>query len=141
MQGSVPVIVAHHSTTSPLETEGKIKSLNSSRGYKGHYRMTIKLDKKKNSNTCTLHSTYFSFNVDVCNIPLPVWCSMHPSGRRCYPCCTAPALLSGPVWRFRSPGQTEVQRWIMGYVGTLAHNGRRSLLYMNVDLHRLTLSV
>lgn len=62
--------------------------------------------KKKNSNTCTLHSMYFSFNVDVCNIPLPVWCSMHPSGRRCYPCCTAPALLSGPVWRFRSPGQT-----------------------------------
>lgn len=56
VQGSVPVIVAHHSTTSPLETEGKIKSLNSSRGYKGHYRMTIKLDKKKRIQTLVLYT-------------------------------------------------------------------------------------
>lgn len=36
-------------------------------------------------------------------LPLPGWCSMHPSGQRYCLWCTAPTLLLGPDVHFHSP--------------------------------------
>lgn len=39
-------------------------------------------------------------------LPLPGWCSMHPSGQRYCLLCTAPTLLLGPDVHFHSPAHT-----------------------------------
>lgn len=93
VQRGVPVTVVRHAATAPLVEEENIFLKNN--------------DQVSTNLGC---------------LPLPGWCSMHPSGQRYCLWCTAPTLLLGPDVHFHSPAH--VKRWIMGYVSSVTHKSR-----------------